>query len=78
VVLTPALLPLVLLGVPLLVALDGRRALLLLAISAYYLLTECFFILEWRVVVPMHYGLFVGAAASLVTAVRLLRKAWRG
>lgn len=77
-VLTPALLPLVLLGVLLLAFVDPRATTLLLAISTYYLLTESFFILEWRVVVPMHYGLFVAAAASLILAAQLLIELIRG
>jgi len=49
---------------------DGRRALLLLSVSLYYLLSESFFIYEWRVVAPMHYGLFAAAAAALVLLMR--------
>jgi 4-amino-4-deoxy-L-arabinose transferase-like glycosyltransferase len=64
--LLPTLMPLVLMGVVVLIAADWRRAALLLALPLYYLLTESFFILEWRVVVPMHYGLFAAAAATLV------------
>lgn len=63
-VLLPVLLPLVTLGVAVLVRRDARRAALLLAIPVYYLLTESFFIFEWRVVTPMHYGLFVAAATG--------------
>lgn len=59
-----ALLPLVVVGVVTLARRDWRRAALLLAIPLYYLLSESFFIFEWRVVTPMHYGLFVAAAAG--------------
>jgi hypothetical protein len=65
-VLLPALMPLVLMGVALLLAAHWRGAALLLVLPLYYLLTESFFILEWRVVVPMHYGLFAGAAGALL------------
>jgi hypothetical protein len=65
---TPALTGLVVLGAALLVAARPRPAALVLAVPVYYLLTESCFLLEWRVVVPMHYGLFVGAAAVLVAA----------
>jgi hypothetical protein len=65
-VLVHALLPLVVLGILVLFRRDARRAALLLVIPLYYLLTESFFIFEWRVVTPMHYGLFVAAAAGLV------------
>jgi hypothetical protein len=67
-VLLPVLLPLVAVGVAVLVRRDARRAALLLAIPVYYLLTESFFIFEWRVVTPMHYGLFVAAAAGALAA----------
>ena len=60
------LLPLVLLGTVALVRADWRRAMLLLSVSLYYLVSESFFILEWRVVTPMHYGLFVAAAAAVM------------
>jgi hypothetical protein len=53
-------------GTAILVRRDWRRTTLLLAISAYYLLSEGFFIFEWRVVMPMHYGLFVAAAAGML------------
>jgi 4-amino-4-deoxy-L-arabinose transferase-like glycosyltransferase len=62
------LLPLVAVGTAVLLLADVRRAGLLLAISLYYLLTESFFWFEWRVVVPMHYGLFTAAAAALAVA----------
>jgi 4-amino-4-deoxy-L-arabinose transferase-like glycosyltransferase len=65
-VLLPTLMPLVLAGAVLLLAARWRGAALLLVLPLYYLLTESFFILEWRVVVPMHYGLFAGAAAALL------------
>jgi 4-amino-4-deoxy-L-arabinose transferase-like glycosyltransferase len=71
------LLPLVLVGCALLLYADVRAAVLLLALPAYYFLTESFFILEWRVVVPMHYGLFVGAAVATVVGARLIMDAVR-
>lgn len=58
------LLPLVVVGTLTLAWLDWRRLLLLLAVPLYYLSTECFFIYEWRVVAPMHYGLFAVAGAG--------------
>ena len=60
------LLPLVVAGAVALAWRDWRRALLLLAVSLYYLLSESPFIYEWRVVAPMHYGLLAAAAASLL------------
>ena len=63
-----ALLPLVVIGVALLLVRDWRRAALLLAVPVYYLLSESPFIYEWRVVAPMHYGLFAAAAAGPVFA----------
>jgi hypothetical protein len=72
------LLPLVVAGALALAWRDWRRALLLLAVSLYYLLSESPFIYEWRVVAPMHYGLLCAAAASLVygfgLASRILRR----
>ena len=70
-VLAYALLPLVALGALVLSTRDLRRAALLLAIPLYYLLSESFFIYEWRVVTPMHYGLFVAAAAGSLQLIRL-------
>ena len=67
------LLPLVLAGAALLLARDWRRALLLLSVPLYYLLSESPFIYEWRVVAPMHYGLF-GAAGAAVAAARALAR----
>jgi len=58
------LLPAVAAGAVLLVARDWRRALLLLSVPLYYLLSESPFIYEWRVVAPMHYGLFGAAGAA--------------
>lgn len=72
-----ALLPLVLVGVALLVRRDFRRALLLVAVPLYYLLSESPFIYEWRVVTPMHYGLFAAAAAAVVAGVERLRRVKR-
>jgi hypothetical protein len=63
-----ALMPLVAVGVALLLLRDWRRAALLLAVPVYYLLSESPFIYEWRVVAPMHYGLFAAAAAGPVFA----------
>jgi hypothetical protein len=63
-----ALLPFVVVGVVTLVRRDWRRAALLLAVPLYYLLSESFFIFEWRVVTPMHYGLFVAAAGGALLA----------
>jgi len=65
------LLPLVVAGALALAWRDWRRALLLLAVSLYYLLSESPFIYEWRVVAPMHYGLLAAAAAALVWGVSL-------
>jgi hypothetical protein len=59
------LLPLVVAGAVALAWRDWRRALLLLAVSLYYLLSESPFIYEWRVVAPMHYGLLAAAGAAL-------------
>jgi hypothetical protein len=56
---------------------DWRRTALLLAIPAYYLLSESPFIYEWRVVAPMHYGLFAAAGAAPVAAVAYARRRWR-
>jgi hypothetical protein len=58
--------PLVAIGAALLALRDWRRAALLLAVPVYYLLSESPFIYEWRVVAPMHYGLFAAAAAATV------------
>ena len=71
------LLPLVVLGTAWLAWQDWRRTSLLLAISAYYLLSESPFIYEWRVVAPMHYGLFAAAGAAPVAAVAYARRLWR-
>ena len=68
------LLPLVLVGVALLARHDWRRTALLLSVSFYYLLSESPFIYEWRVVAPMHYGLFAAAGAALAAAVAGLRR----
>jgi hypothetical protein len=76
--LSAVLLPLVVAGALALAWRDFRRALLLLAVSLYYLLSESPFIYEWRVVAPMHYGLLAAASAALVLgfglASRLLRR----
>lgn len=76
-VLSYLLLPLVVLGAAWLAWQDWRRTSLLLAISAYYLLSESPFIYEWRVVAPMHYGLFAAAGAAPVAAVAYARRLWR-
>jgi hypothetical protein len=73
VLLAPVLAALALAGSILLLAVKWRAALLLLSIPVYYLLTESCFLLEWRVVVPMHYGLFAGAGATFVLAAFLTR-----
>jgi hypothetical protein len=65
-VLCALLSPLVAIGAALLALRDWRRAALLLAVPVYYLLSESPFIYEWRVVAPMHYGLFAAAAAATV------------
>ena len=67
------LLPLVVIGAAMVAWLDWRKAALLLAIPLYYLCTECFFIYEWRVATPMHYGLCALAAATIA----LPLQAWR-
>jgi hypothetical protein len=78
-VLVHALLPLVVLGTVVLVGRDWRRAALILAIPLYYLLSESFFIYEWRVVTPMHYGLLVAAAAgALALWDAVFRGRWKG
>jgi hypothetical protein len=71
------LLPLVVLGAAWLAFQDWRRAALMLSIPAYYLLSESPFIYEWRVVAPMHYGLFAAAGAAPVAAFASARKLWR-
>jgi hypothetical protein len=71
------LLPLVVLGIVVLASQDWRRAALLLSISAYYLLSESPFIYEWRVVAPMHYGLFAAAGAAAAAGFASARKPWR-
>ncbi len=68
------LLPLVAAGALLLLARDWRRALLLLSVPLYYLLSESPFIYEWRVVAPMHYGLFGVAGAAVAAAGSLGRR----
>jgi hypothetical protein len=61
----PILLPLLVVGTAILFAVEARAAAVLLSVPAYYLATESFFLLEWRVIVPMHYALFAAAAAPL-------------
>jgi dolichyl-phosphate-mannose-protein mannosyltransferase len=74
-VMVPALTPLAVLGVVILLAACWRSALLLLALPLYYLSTESFFLYEWRVAVPMHYAMFAAAAVPLVAAWSALRPA---
>ncbi len=69
------LLPLALVGAALLLIATPRATVLLLAIPLYYLLTESMFLLEWRVVTPMHYGLFAAAAAPVAALFGVLRRA---
>jgi hypothetical protein len=71
------LLPLVIAGTIGLAWREWRRALLLLAVSLYYLLSESPFIYEWRVVAPMHYGLFAAAAATVVALPAIARRVRR-
>src|SRR5262245_24348021 len=71
------LLPLVVVGTAWLAWQDWRRTALLLSVSAYYLLSESPFIYEWRVVAPMHYGLFAAAGAAAAAAAAYVRKLWR-
>jgi len=70
------LLPLVVAGAALLAWRDWRRTALLLSVSCYYLLSESPFIYEWRVVAPMHYGLFAAAGAARAAAFALVRRRW--
>ena len=72
------LLPLVVAGALALAWRDWRRALLLLAVSLYYLLSESPFIYEWRVVAPMHYGLLAAAGAALVSGFSLASRILHG
>jgi len=74
-VMVPALTPLAVLGVVILLTARWRSALLLLALPLYYLSTESFFLYEWRVAVPMHYAMFAAAAVPLVAAWSALRAA---
>lgn len=73
-----ALLPLVLVGLAVLAWTTPRTTILLAGIPAYYLLTESMFLLEWRVVTPMHYGLFVAAGAAVNALVAAARPATDG
>ena len=57
---------------------DWRRAALLFAIPVYYLCTEPLFYYEWRVATPMHFPVFLIAAAALVLPLRKLRAHSRG
>ena len=76
-VLCAVLLPLAVAGTAALLWRDWRRTLLLLVVSLYYLWSESPFIYEWRVVTPMHYGVFATAAAAVVLAFDLARRALR-
>jgi hypothetical protein len=58
--------PLVVLGLVALAFMAWRESLLLLALPLYFLVTYSPFLYEWRVAVPMHYGLFAAAAVALV------------
>lgn len=68
-------LPLLAAGTLLLLRHDARRAALLLAVPAYYLFFESFFIYEWRVAVPMRYPACVLMAAGAVSLAGLRRRA---
>jgi hypothetical protein len=67
-------LPLMVGGTLVLVKRQPRGAGWLWLLPAYYLFFESFFIYEWRVAVPMHYPVFVLAAAGLVALVDAVRK----
>ncbi len=70
------LLPLACVGLVAALRRTPRAALVLLALPVYFLLTEAPFVLEWRVVVPMHLGVaaFAGVGvATLAEAVQRLR-----
>jgi hypothetical protein len=72
-----ATLPLLVVGLPLLLLLDARGAGLLAAAPVHYLVLESMFILEWRVVLPMHGPIFTIAAVPLGLALgAALRVCW--
>ena len=68
-------LPLLLAGTVLLLRRRPRSAGWLWLLPAYYLFFESFFIYEWRVAVPMHYPVFILAAAALAALWDALAKA---
>jgi hypothetical protein len=57
--------------------LSWRTAAFLFLVPAYYFLVESIFFLEWRVVVPLHYSLFVFAATAWALAAALVREGAR-
>ncbi|HSO74354.1 MAG TPA: hypothetical protein VLU47_05915, partial [Blastocatellia bacterium] len=65
---TNQMLPLVAIGFSLLMVAGRKRAIVVLfAVPAYYLLFQSAFHTEYRYILPIHYFLFVFAAASLYT-----------
>src|SRR5262245_1113781 len=62
------LLPLLIAGVLAIAVFQWRGALFLLMVPLYYFLFESMFLFEWRVAVPMHYGLIALAASACVLA----------
>jgi hypothetical protein len=66
-------LPLLVAGTVVLLRRNPRAAGWLWLLPAYYLFFESFFIYEWRVAVPMHYPVFVLAAAGLLALGDALR-----
>jgi hypothetical protein len=65
---TRHMLPLIAIGITLLALAGRKRAIVvLLAVPAYYLLFQSAFHTEYRYILPIHYFLFVFAAASLYT-----------
>jgi hypothetical protein len=70
-------LPLLVAGTLLLLRQRPRSAAWLWLLPAYYLFFESFFIYEWRVAVPMHYPVFILAAAALAALWEALERALR-
>jgi hypothetical protein len=68
-----SLLPLALLGLVLVLRSSWRLALWIAAVPLYFLLFESMFMLEWRYILPMHYYVFLFAAAGLLWLCRQLR-----
>ncbi|HEX6736923.1 MAG TPA: glycosyltransferase family 39 protein [Vicinamibacteria bacterium] len=66
-------LPLLIVGTVALLRQRPRAAGWLWLLPSYYLFFESFFIYEWRVAVPMHYPVFVLAAAGLLALVDAAR-----